>query len=240
MSNRRHFETEFPGQSFEVLIVGSAIFYSARTFKQIESEFYVHCMRADDLRSVLSAKETLPQSLQLIVVDQNFTEELLELGNDLTDTVGSAVIALAYRDGAKAREFLDRWQSQTSRSIGFLPMRISVEVWLSMLRLLLHSQYVFPEDLQPCPAKLANQINTRPAIPPVSSDEHIRRLTIREREVLELIVLGESNKRIASELAITEHTVKLHVHNLVKKMGVPNRTAAVGMYYQAAKQGSLV
>jgi NarL family two-component system response regulator LiaR len=52
------------------------------------------------------------------------------------------------------------------------------------------------------------------------------RLTRREREVLELIAAGRSNKRIALELGISEKTVKTHVGHLLAKLGVADRTQA--------------
>ena len=52
------------------------------------------------------------------------------------------------------------------------------------------------------------------------------RLTRREREVLELIAAGRSNKRIALELGIAEKTVKTHVGHLLAKLGVSDRTQA--------------
>jgi NarL family two-component system response regulator LiaR len=52
------------------------------------------------------------------------------------------------------------------------------------------------------------------------------RLTRREREVLELIAAGRSNKRIAFELGISEKTVKTHVGHLFGKLGVTDRTQA--------------
>jgi DNA-binding NarL/FixJ family response regulator len=52
------------------------------------------------------------------------------------------------------------------------------------------------------------------------------RLTRREREVLELIARGRSNKRIAFELGISEKTVKTHVGHLLAKLGVSDRTQA--------------
>jgi DNA-binding NarL/FixJ family response regulator len=52
------------------------------------------------------------------------------------------------------------------------------------------------------------------------------RLTRREREVLELIARGRSNKRIAFELGISEKTVKTHVGHLLAKLGVTDRTQA--------------
>jgi NarL family two-component system response regulator LiaR len=51
-------------------------------------------------------------------------------------------------------------------------------------------------------------------------------LTPREREVLELIAAGRSNKRIAVELGIAEKTVKTHVGHLMAKLGVSDRTQA--------------
>ncbi len=52
------------------------------------------------------------------------------------------------------------------------------------------------------------------------------RLTRREREVLELIAAGRSNKRIALELEISEKTVKAHVGHVLAKLGVSDRTQA--------------
>jgi len=51
-------------------------------------------------------------------------------------------------------------------------------------------------------------------------------LTRREREVLELIARGRSNKRIAFELGISEKTVKTHVGHVLAKLGVTDRTQA--------------
>jgi two-component system NarL family response regulator len=51
-------------------------------------------------------------------------------------------------------------------------------------------------------------------------------LTAREMEVLELIVKGKSNKEIAFALSITEGTVKVHVNNILGKLGVSDRTQA--------------
>jgi DNA-binding NarL/FixJ family response regulator len=59
--------------------------------------------------------------------------------------------------------------------------------------------------------------------------EEPERLTRRERDVLELIARGQSNKRIALALGISEKTVKTHVGHLLAKLGVSDRTQAAVM-----------
>ncbi len=59
-------------------------------------------------------------------------------------------------------------------------------------------------------------------------------LTPREREVLQLLAQGLSNRRIARDLGISEHTVKFHVNAILGKLGVQGRTEAV---VQAARLG---
>jgi two-component system NarL family response regulator len=51
-------------------------------------------------------------------------------------------------------------------------------------------------------------------------------LTQREFDVLEQIVHGKSNKEIATELSISEATVKTHINSLLGKLGVTDRTQA--------------
>jgi DNA-binding NarL/FixJ family response regulator len=77
-------------------------------------------------------------------------------------------------------------------------------------------------------ARLVHAIadDTRPRI------EEPERLTRRERDVLELIAGGRSNKRIALELGISEKTVKTHVGHLLAKLGVSDRTQAALMAVQ--------
>ena len=52
-------------------------------------------------------------------------------------------------------------------------------------------------------------------------------LTSREVEVLDLVAQGLSNKDIASALGIALETAKVHVKNILFKLGVTDRTAAV-------------
>jgi DNA-binding NarL/FixJ family response regulator len=52
------------------------------------------------------------------------------------------------------------------------------------------------------------------------------RLTVRQKEVLDLVATGKSNKQIASALGISEGTVKVHVYAAFRALGVHNRVSA--------------
>jgi DNA-binding NarL/FixJ family response regulator len=70
---------------------------------------------------------------------------------------------------------------------------------------------------------LVHALNT----PPAPGD-----LSERELAVLRLMVAGSSNEQIAEQLYISRNTVRHHVHNILSKLGVANRTEAVGLAVQ--------
>jgi DNA-binding CsgD family transcriptional regulator len=67
------------------------------------------------------------------------------------------------------------------------------------------------------------------ARPPVDRG---RRLSAREREVLAQVAAGKTNRQIARDLAISQHTVGRHLENVFAKLGVTNRAAAIAYAYE--------
>jgi DNA-binding NarL/FixJ family response regulator len=64
-----------------------------------------------------------------------------------------------------------------------------------------------------------------------------RPLSLRERQILELVAAGTSNKRIARELRVSPNTVKFHLASLFDKLGATTRAEAVAV---AIRRGELV
>ncbi len=64
-------------------------------------------------------------------------------------------------------------------------------------------------------------------------------LTSREFQILELVAQGYQNKLIADRMRISEQTVKVHVHNLIAKLRVTNRTQAAAIYRTGDRNGAM-
>ncbi len=70
--------------------------------------------------------------------------------------------------------------------------------------------------------------------------QEVQTLSPREREVLELVAEGLSNKEIASRLVISENTVRAHLRNILDKLHVSSRVqAALWLRQQAMDQGAI-
>src|SRR5205085_11526204 len=63
-------------------------------------------------------------------------------------------------------------------------------------------------------------------------------LTTREREILEQIATGRSNKQIAGEFWLSEQTIKYHLTNVYRKLGVSSRTEAARFAYDHGLAGN--
>jgi two-component system nitrate/nitrite response regulator NarL len=61
-------------------------------------------------------------------------------------------------------------------------------------------------------------------------------LSPREREIVDLIARGDSNKQIARELGIAETTVKIHVQHLLRKLDIDSRVQAAVLVTQQQQQ----
>lgn len=105
-------------------------------------------------------------------------------------------------------------QALARGAAGFLPKTLSAKSLVNAVRFMAAGEQFAPIDFMTEPAD---------ALP---ESALVRRLTKREREVLAGLSRGKSNKQIASDLAILEPTVKLHIKTLFRKLDVANRTQA--------------
>jgi DNA-binding NarL/FixJ family response regulator len=217
--------------SSTILVIGAGAFWTKQTCGLIEAEFDLPCLRFDsidratDLMSGFSAP-------RLVIVDEEFAADVIERPASYFDLDPDASVAFAYRDVEAARA-VELGYDGASGPMGYLPMCVPVDVWLCALRLLLHRERFLPCELR----SMRGAGDAPPDVVPSPADlaavqaRNLHVLTEREREVLSLASVGNSNKVISRKLSISEHTVKLHMHHVYEKLGVSNRTAAASLFH---------
>jgi len=121
---------------------------------------------------------------------------------------------------------------------GVLPLDSRFDISLSVLALLLRGIEYYPREMFTAHEERAAPSTPRPlaiesAPAPQPLDKPLLDLTKREMEVLELVERGLQNKSIATALNISAHTVKIHLHNIISKLGAHNRTEAAALLHSA-------
>lgn len=227
-------------EDFSINFIGKELFFSNQTLRSVHAEFGVAAHRYDDIAALKAVDASKLPAGKVVVVDQIMLNDLLTQPNVYIETVGSGCLAFAYRKEDTARSLFENWDRGQFGDIGYLPMNVAPDVWRSILRLLMHEELYLPCFLADCvlppqyptPPCLLGDAPAKPQQKPKEPNPVFARLTRREKQVLRLVSKGQSNKIIASNLGITEHTVKLHMHNVAGKIGVSNRTAAAQFYFE--------
>ena len=103
---------------------------------------------------------------------------------------------------------------------GYIPKNIGLKEFSSALTQILGGMVYVPASIaNPSIAGSADEI-------PIAELEVAATLTPRQKDVLTLVVKGNSNKEIAKELGLGEGTVKVHLASLFRTLGVHTRSAA--------------
>lgn len=105
-------------------------------------------------------------------------------------------------------------QAVRAGASGYVVKSVSSEVLVKSIRLVHSGEVVLPRDLT---AKLISAVQKEPS----------QILTSKEIEILKLVKMGLSNKKIANMMHIADKTVKNHLYSIFQKLGVKNRTEAV-------------
>lgn len=112
---------------------------------------------------------------------------------------------------------------------GYLPKSMSGPAMTAALRLILLGERFFP-------ACVLQSVTAAPAFEGMAATagggagrrrNPLELLSVREREILRLMIEGGTNKEIARRLTVQEITVKVHLRNIYRKLGAANRAQAV-------------
>jgi len=117
---------------------------------------------------------------------------------------------------------------------GFVMKDAALDDFVRTIRLVADGTDVLPTQLT---GSLFTQIAQRALVGGKSPVLEAVRLTQRERQVVELIGEGLSNKEIAASLHVAIHTVKSHVHNVLEKLALHTRLEVAAFTRSDARRG---
>lgn len=139
--------------------------------------------------------------------------------------IGIPVIVLSISDNLE-----EMLEVQRCGATGYVPLNLRRDVLTNVIRVLLAGGEYFPV-WHYCK-------ESEDVFGIVGSDEAARafeQLTPRQREVLNHLARGLSNKQIAEELGMSSGTTRTHVAAVLRVLGVRNRLQATKLYFEAAQ-----
>lgn len=185
-----------------------------RLVLQRQEDFEVVGEAADALEGIKRARQLQPN---VILLDLNMPgmsglEAVQLLRQDCPD---SKVVLLTVSEDAEDLAAALRGGAQ-----GYLLKNIDADFLARAIRQIAAGSPVIDHNMT---SKLVAQFQNAAALTqPTDAD----RLTPREREILSYLAKGASNKEIARGLDLAESTVKIHVQNILKKLGLNSRVQA--------------
>ena len=170
-----------------------------------------------DCKLTSSSDEVEPECL-LVLIDCGAAtvDELSDVIKNLHDRIGEVTSALFNVEHASEHEQLLEWPSV----YGIFYRDTDQEQLIRGLERLLDGDYWVPRKL------LHHYLDKNRRAPAESLKTLDIKLTKREKQILRLIKDGATNASISGELDLSEHTVKSHLYNVYKKIGVKNRLEA--------------
>jgi len=178
--------------------------------------------RSPDIRVVCEE----PNGHQPVIQTTDPDVVLLDLGLENGDSLRIAQEVLTTFPGAKV-VVMDLLPSQDDLSdfvsvgvSGFIMKDASLEVVVHTIRAVSAGLKVLPDQMT---STLFSEIAREMVASGGTQDHESVRITTREREVIDLIAEGMSNKAIARSLQISVHTVKSHLRNIMEKLTLHSR-----------------
>lgn len=158
-------------------------------------------------------------SFDLILVDFEFCLNFqVDLKNCLQKYANKLIFVCNHN------RHIDMCELLSLKAKGFISLDVTPEEFLTSLVKVSQGESIVSSPLVPLMITTATHL--------VNQHEQLQKLTRREKEVIFFIAEGDTNKQIAHSLNISENTVKNHVHNILNKLDVKNRSNLVSYALQ--------
>ena len=189
---------------------------------------------AEGLCSVLKAAAMIPVVAEwdgyqaLTVVLESSEPDVVLVDPQISDMDSSRVVSTVSawnRDPPVGFMSIDQTPALMENAIGagasgYLSLSGNAEEFVSSIRVLAAGHVIVAGPTATTLADVASSLTLSP--------EDRRTLTRRETQIAELVAMGLTNSDVAYKLDLSEGTVKIHVKNIFRKLGMSNRAELTG------------
>ena len=189
-----------------------------------------------NLSSKLAEQGEHDDSVGLVLIHADFVDDLVDCVTRCKKGFPDASLTLMIDENSPSiPEFNTLFDQKLIQ--GLLPFSLKLDAWLAVVWLLMNGGDYYPSSIVRSMANAASATQGKAQgaynVQPKNASLHawpVKSLTLREHEILQLLSEGLQNKIIADRLMLSVHTVKVHVHNLIRKLRAHNRTQATAIY----------
>jgi DNA-binding NarL/FixJ family response regulator len=200
-----------PGSGNRVILAHPHTLIREGIARILREQGFEVCGQTENLRNLYEL--TSKYKPDIVILDWEISEKQADAGKGLCQAFPNISIVVLTRPQASG-EFLDALAAGAG---GYLSVNLSPEDFAHSLRMLAKGSLVVAKE------KIKGEeiaLNFEKPQPPREE------LSERETEVLALVGRGETNREIAEELIISEHTVKVHLRTILGKLDLRNRQQA--------------
>ncbi|MEH6404955.1 MAG: response regulator transcription factor [Sneathiella sp.] len=181
----------------------------------------IDCNDFDELQAEMTADKSKPD---LIVLDvrmpgKSFEDVLTEL-KDEHPSIPVVVISAS-------EEISVMIKAIQLGADGYIPKSSTREVLISAIRLVLSGGKYIPSQAFSMSGPNSDIVQDKSSVSGNGTENATHSLTRRQKNVLDLMAKGQSNREIAEALELAESTIKVHITAIFRTLGVNNRTQAV-------------
>ena len=202
--------------SAPIVVIGQRALFRDALGQCISAEFGCPVASFPDVESWQKASSDLCTALIVLdVFDKSENQRGHENIRQLKKSGNTAPI-IVFSDAKDVDQIAE---SLKSGARGHVPTSTPLNIAMKAIRIVLVGGVFVPADT------LLSERGLREEANPLDEDE--RMFTTRQKAVVDALRKGKPNKLIAHELNMSESTVKVHIHNIMKKLQAKNRTEAV-------------
>lgn len=183
----------------------------------IQDSIFVEAGNATDVLNILQQDSDVSMAiLDLYMPGSNQYELIAKVCGDYP---GLLVVVMSGSEDSK-----DMKAVFNCGASGFIPKTAGGEVVLYAVQLIIAGGIYFPKEM------LSKSFEDQPGPESITGiQKKVSLLTKRQKEVLELLLEGMANKKIAKNLNLAESTVKIHVTAILRTLELESRTQVIAM-----------